>query len=254
MLASRADNGQLISPALTPSDEKYPRPFDEVLQDKDGVKMNVVPTRQAGPIENGQTAPKPKGRSRSATLPSLDISPRTPVSTSYDGSADIPKLSPAQIMQLTSTPDSIPVRALTPVEEVPVLPITQHNIRDTSGRNSPALHKDWSTSAIVDSPTRASRTKTDTKSDMLVNSDPDTKRTKSSGTLLRPLLMPRSNTAPFPPNPRRHSAADRIARSSRPSERPRIVTNPAPTTDDELPKLREAAQIPEPISLPLPPF
>ena len=265
--ASRRDNGQLISPALTPFDGRYSRPFDEVSQDEDGTDVNVVRSKQAVLIGNGQTTPKPKpkGRRRSATLPSpstspvrLDIGPRTPVSTSYDGSADIPKLSPAQIMQLTSTPDSIPVRALTPVEEAPVFTsIPQHNIRDESDGNSPALHKDLSTSArttTIDSPTRVSRTKNDAKHDMLVGSDTDTKRTKSTSTLVRPLLMPRSDTAPFPPNPRRHSAADRIARSSRPSERPRIVTNPAPPTDDELPKLREAAQIPEATALPLPPF
>jgi len=143
LLASLRDNGQLISPAVTPSDQKYARPFHDVFRSEDAADENMVGVKRAVPrtqtvevnsdkLENGQVTPKRKGRRRSATLPSSSasaspvrrgINPGTPIGSTYDGSADVPKLSPAQIIQLTSTPDSIPIRALTPVEEASPLPL-----------------------------------------------------------------------------------------------------------------------------------
>lgn len=275
LLASTRENGQLISPALTPSDEKYTRPLGAMTGGNDALD-GVAGTRKdqnaqssselmgKQKLGNGQVTPKPTGRSRSATIPSpstsisaspapLTSSPRTPVASFHDENTTVPRLSPAHMLKLTSTPDSIPVRALTPVEEVPSLPVRQHDLEEVTTAASLVNRSKDARRTMVDSPTRATKTKDSTISDTLVNDNVDTKRTNSTSALARPSLTTRSITAPYP-NSRRHSAADRNARSSRPAERPRIITNSAQPTDDELPKLKEAAQIPETAALPLPPF
>jgi hypothetical protein len=271
-LESENENDQLITPARTPVDEDYRKPFQADEVGRRRYSGRSTPRNDAVEVmltsrDDVRSVTIQGVRKRSVTLPSsssLQASPspaatprsRKALSSHLDGASDdVPEQSAADLTKLTSTYESLPIRAVTPPDEVPVLSALRVSAGTPNGSPSSRIKRTEShlerrlgePGSRQSSPSK-NKEKTKLSDDFLQG------RTKSIATASRPQFMNRSITAPFPPNLRRHSTADRQGRTGRIPERPRIITPADSAADEEPSRLREAARIPDTASLPLPPF